>query len=68
MRDLIRKRILDWHYTGRGSLNEIVDDLLPSHYLRYRWSIYHCPDGQPLRHPLRQSKDAHRQGGRLAAR
>lgn len=44
MRDLIRKRILDWHYTGRGSLNDIVSSLLPSQYRLYRWSVYHRPD------------------------
>ena len=41
MRDQIRQRILDWHYLDRGSLEEIIDDMLPSQHHRYRWTIYH---------------------------
>ena len=44
MRDQLRQRIMDWHYLDRGDLEDILDDLLPRHYKRYCWSIYHSPD------------------------
>ena len=46
MREILRIRLLQWHYTGNGSLETILDDLVPSHYRRWQWTIYHCPDGE----------------------
>ena len=46
MREILRTRLLDWRYTDRGSLDTILDDLVPRQYRRWQWTIYRSPDGE----------------------